>query len=54
MIMVKNIYDKERITYESKTEKTTSLKMISILVTINANIINILNKKIFQIIYCIV
>lgn len=36
-----NIYDKERITYENKTNKTTSLKIISILVTNNANIINI-------------
>ena len=37
----KNIYDKERTTYENKTNKTTSFKIISILVTNNANIINI-------------
>lgn len=36
-----NIYDKEKKTYENKTNKTTSLKIISILVTNNANIINI-------------
>ena len=36
-----NIYDKERETYENKTNKTTSLKIISILFTNNANIINI-------------
>ena len=36
-----NIYDKEKITYENKRDKTTSLKIISILVTNNANIINI-------------
>ena len=38
-----NIYDKDRTTYENKTNNTTSLKIISILVTDNANIINISN-----------
>ena len=36
-----NIYDKEKITYENNTNRTTSLKIISILVTDNADIINI-------------
>ena len=38
-----NIYDRERVTYESNTNKTTSLKIISILVSNNADIINISN-----------
>lgn len=37
----KNIYDKEKETYENKNDKSTNLKIISILVTDNANIINI-------------
>ena len=38
----KNIYDKEKKTYENKSNKSTSFKIISILVTNNANIINII------------
>tara|TARA_B100001063_G_C16686348_1_gene514557 strand:+ start:48 stop:1070 length:1023 start_codon:yes stop_codon:yes gene_type:complete len=36
-----NIYDREKITHEDKSNKTTSLKIISILVSDNASIINI-------------
>ena len=37
----KNIYDNERNTYLDKTDRTTNFKIISILVTNNADIINI-------------
>ena len=37
----KNIYENERNTYLDKTDRTTNFKIISILVTNNADIINI-------------
>ncbi len=36
-----NIYDAEKFTYQLESDKSTSFKIISILVTNNADIINI-------------